>query len=349
MDYLQIEELLFEVLFKYEQRAEADSKKAKYILAKQILFDDILDWIRTAEPNLSDHGPEHINNVLNNAYHLMEPHLKNLLNCGTETTPEFSALDFYYLCLSILFHDVGNIFKRKKHNLNIDKVIDSKFNSLFPMVGTTKKERNFIIMAGRAHTGKGSNNSDDTLKDLDNTSYHINGNKVRLLDIAAILRFADELAEGPQRTSSFMNSIGGFDESSRIFHEYAECTDLLIDRSHERISIHYSIPFDASDFSDTNREKLSALLEFIYSRLLKLEEERKYNRYYSKFLSPIKRTVASIEFIDSDSFAHDFKIDEIELNDLVVPGNDNKFSLTELRPELVPETLLNNLKQTVKQ
>jgi metal-dependent HD superfamily phosphatase/phosphodiesterase len=101
----------------------------RYDLAKSILKKDILPWIRTSEPNLTDHGPDHIENVLNNAYKLIEPTINHLLSCDvTIDKPIFSHLDLYFLCQAILFHDVGNLFGRNKHNQTAYKVINEKFS-----------------------------------------------------------------------------------------------------------------------------------------------------------------------------------------------------------------------------
>ena len=54
------------------------------------------------------------------------------------------------------------------------------------------------------------------LKELAETE-QLEGRPVRLRELAAVLRFADELAEGPQRTSEFMQAEGLYEsEAQRV-------------------------------------------------------------------------------------------------------------------------------------
>ena len=72
------------------------------------------------------------------------------------------------------------------------------------------------------------------------------GQLVRLRELAAVLRFADELAEGPQRTSEFMQEEGLYDSESQQFHDYANITNILIERQNSRIVITYEIDIDVN-------------------------------------------------------------------------------------------------------
>ena len=270
MESLPIELAMYEALKKWETAEKAKEYISRYDLAKSILNKDILPWIRTTEPNLSDHGSDHIENVLNNAYKLIEPAIKGLLLCDvTKDQPNFSHLDLYFLCQSILFHDVGNLFGRDNHNQTACKIINEKFSSIFPRTGSHKKQRKIIISAGRAHTGKNTEGRKDTLKDLE-VHENFNGNKISLRDIATILRFADELAEGPQRTSSYLLQIGAFSEESTIYHQYADSIELYIDPLNERISLFYEVELSAIEgdgLTKDQTEKVQELLKLIYIRI----------------------------------------------------------------------------------
>jgi hypothetical protein len=159
MDILQLEQAMHDALKKDLTPENAQKNITKYTMCKNKLFGSILEWIRTNEPNLTDHGPDHIDNVLNNVYKLVEVDIEN---------GHFSGLDLYIMCMAVLFHDVGNIFSRDKHNQNIQPVIKE-----FDQILDVKRERQVVVKAGRAHSGK---SGDDTLRELDE-AFPI-GNKV---------------------------------------------------------------------------------------------------------------------------------------------------------------------------
>src|SRR5258708_29280378 len=81
---------------------------AHYVKAKHAL-PDVWEQIIKVEPMLTDHGPRHIQNVLQNAERLID-------------RKYFTAVELYSLCMMILFHDVGNIFGREGHERRIAKV-----------------------------------------------------------------------------------------------------------------------------------------------------------------------------------------------------------------------------------
>jgi len=284
-----------------------------YTYARNKLIDDnFFSQIQGKEPNLTDHSERHIANVLENAFKLLGDDIVKL-----------SAIELYSLGLIILFHDVGNINGREKHNKNIAEVYDfvrsreSKFN----------REKAIVIKAGEAHCGKSKDSSKDTLKDLEITD-SLNGEPVQLRSLAAILRLADELAEGNQRTSQFMFDRHKYDPKSEIYHNYARITHILIDRPGGRILITYDIDFDTKKMS---QKDLTELLEFTYKRMIKLDEERRYNKHYCDLLSPFKKT--SIQFnLTVDGIPANLDLGKIELDDrFPIPGEgDDDKSISEL-------------------
>ncbi|WP_178988497.1 hypothetical protein [Winogradskyella schleiferi] len=140
--------------------------------------------------------------------------------------------------------------------------------------------------------------------------------------MAAILRFSDELAEGKQRTCSFLLEKDLIEEESKVYHRYAQVTDIEIDRNLERISITYDINIP-SDFNETAQAEFRELMLFSYHRAVKLDIERRYTKYYSDVLKQFKYV----------SVQYNFYIDEIpiqvELNGITfedrypIPGEGN--------------------------
>lgn len=268
----KLEKKLFSKLIEECGQDKANELYADYGSARNYLLDNILDKIVGVEPNMTDHSSKHIKNVLDNVSRLLENDVDKL-----------SAYELYSLCMIVFFHDVGNIEGRDGHNKKVVNIYNevrqnkSKFNS----------EKRLILEATRVHCGESKDGSNDTLKDLSISSLY--GERIRVQCLAAILRFADELAEGPQRTSDYMCKYEKYPDDNVIFHEYAQTTDVFVDRGGGRIVLTYNIEVCE------NQKKLADLLKFIYKRIIKLDEERLYTKYYSEFLLPFKRT--EINFI----------------------------------------------------
>jgi len=309
-----------------------------YAQALNYLQANIYEEIRGTEVDLTDHGPRHVANVQRNILELL-PHEESDLQA-------LSASDFYCLAMSTLFHDVGNILGRTNHHQSIGGIFDAARGT----DPATKREKNLVLRACGAHTGQASDGTRDTLKELKEID-HLNGKKVRHREVAAILRFADELAEGPQRTSTYRLQRDDYQASSRVYQEYASVTHVFIDRGNGRILLAYEIPVDAGPNPIEKQESLKELLSHVFHRVIKLDQERRYATHYAPTLSPFKATVASFTFHCGDSIL-DYDLPQIILNDLTVPGENVK-SIESDNPHYSPETLSERLislcQQTKKQ
>lgn len=345
-EYSKIEELMIKALNRDFKSDQANAYRSRYFLAKDKLYKELLEWIRANERMLSDHSSTHIENVLKNAYKLLEPEVPNLLS-DEQDKAKYSGLDLYILCMTILFHDVGNFFQREYHNQKIQTVINDLFGQFF--YGESKREKNHIVTAGRAHTGKNFQGTKDTLRDVSEFE-HCNGDPIQLRSIAALVRLADELAEGPQRTCQYMLDTKKITPESEVYHKYAACTHLLIDALNGRITITYDI--DVGCCSDAGitldkMDELRELFELIYERVFKLDQERKYCGYYCETLKAITETRVSFRFSNNDHEL-DYKLEPLVLTDLTVPGDQAK-SIIEGRVDLEIDTVLNKLKAVLSE
>jgi hypothetical protein len=235
---------------------------ADYVTTRNDIVDTILPHIAKIEPNLTDHSANHIVDVIDNAAILLG--LKNELNEKHESNIHpYVTYEMLALLLSLVMHDVGNILKRNDHNSKITDV----WSKLTSWNLWAPNERNVVIDICRAHSGRSRDGSSDTIKDLSVSRRYFFKSPIRIAELAAIVRFSDELAEGEHRTSCFLIDAGLIDESSRLFHEYARCTRVAIDREMGRIALTYNI-----DIGDTkpNKANLRKLLKIIYERALKL-------------------------------------------------------------------------------
>lgn len=306
----ELETITKERLITERGQAEGEEKYALYLTARKKLLEDVLEEIKTTQPGLTDHGPRHIINVMRNAHQLLGDQVERL-----------SATELYCLILSILFHDAGNILGREGHQLNIGTIYDHVRPAMLPDYPFRQEKLNLFNIVG-AHCGEAADKSNDTLQFLEPS--HLDGRPVNLRQIAAILRLADELAEGIQRTSLFMQKIHGYPANSKIYHDYASITEVAIDRGGQRIAITYHPTVEVGQDGLLREEQgLREMLQFIYKRLQKLDEERKYNKHYCALLEPFKQVSAVFEFWIG-GLPRVFGLRPLILTDLIVPGDKQK-------------------------
>jgi hypothetical protein len=212
------------------------------------------------------------------------------------------------LLSGLLLHDVGNIYGRDKHNLKITDVW-SKLNS---WKSWSSQERQVVISVGRAHSGR---KEEDTLKPLSVSQGYFSKKRVDLANIAAVVRFADELAEGEQRTSRFLIENQLINEGSNLYHQYAQITQVSI--GSDRIALTYHIDIDNPSYPKDKRKlkkHLKDLLNMVYARAAKMNQERQLARHYAKILVPFRETSISVNFLKDGSLI-DLSLEPIMLND----------------------------------
>jgi len=268
-----------------------------YNRAKGYLCDNIYREISLEEPDLTRHDETHVVAVMDR--------IADLILREKATSHDLSALDLYTLAMATLFHDVGNIDGRQSHS-SASCLFDI-FTSARGDSAEVRRERTVVLAAVRAHGGVASDGTGDTLKELKerDTLYT---RIISLRDIGAILRFADELAEGPERTSEFCRKDGRYAESSQLYHDYASVTHVAVDQPNGRVMLNYEIEVSEGCPSDcvADNERCpcsdrwnawcGSLVEFIYDRISKLDQERRYARYYTSELSAFVATEASMNF-----------------------------------------------------
>lgn len=336
----EIEKLCEQRLVKDLGDADGKAQWADYMNARKKVFNELLPYIRLKEPWLTDHDAPHIVNVLNNAYDLLGKSACTNKDSQLALTP----MELYFLVLSILFHDVGNVFGRKGHASRLEKAYSfAKGNSQ-----SLQPEKRLLFKIVQSHGGKTSSGSTDTIEPLERAAGFL-GKKVDCQRIAAVLRFADELAEGPQRTSLFMQEYLSLPSDNQVFHDYSSVTGITIDRGNERIILVYDIEIAPETWGEAIDEpRLSALLNFCYNRMVKLDRERQYNRHYCSLIRQFKKTEVSFHFHHrTQPLEFVPPLPMIVLNDLVLPDPPSAsdflskyqaFDLSKLIPLLVKQS-----------
>ena len=280
-----------------------------YAVARRFVIEEIVRNIPASEGSLTDHGPDHLADVMSRVRELIG-----------DKVEYFTPHEMYVLNTSVLFHDVGNLHGRKDHQKKIADIYDAcrKRESRFAT------ERTAILTIAGAHTGSTKDGaSTDTLGELDRLSFQ--AHSIRAQELAAMLRFADELAEGHHRTSAYMQNHEMYTPDSRIFHKYASVTDYCVDRGSGRIAVTYNIDLEitSSALEVGNNLSLADLLTFIYKRLHKLDQERRYCKFYCDLLAAFKETAAVFNFYHQ-GIKIELDMPPLVISDLIIPGDYTK-------------------------
>lgn len=230
---------------------------------------------------LTNHGEQHVDQVIQRATDIL-----NDSNCG------LSPYEGYILLAAILFHDVGNIFGRKDHAEKGQEIM----NALGRVAGTDAVEKRLIIKIAVAHQGSfgGSKDTISRLQDED-----ILGKRVRERLLAAILRFADELADDCSRASRYMFEADRIPESSVIFHAYsASLNSVRVEQGEIRLRFHLDEEQAIRKYLKNGQPTF--LLDEINGRVLKMHRER---MYCMRFMRPYVDNEISRIRVDITVFA----------------------------------------------
>lgn len=300
---------------------------SRYVHARTVLLDDVYEEIRGSEPNLTDHGPGHIQNVLENVFKLLDNDLDH-----------FKPIEHYVLGLGVLFHDVGNLHGRKDHKKRIARFYDHVHRG-----HESAQEKSLVVQISQAHSGKARNGSLNTLVDVPPRLY-LDGEPVQAREIAAIVRFADELAEGPQRTSSYMRSHARYPPESISHHEYSSATNIAIDKGNKRIAVTYQVNVATEKGIEDELSKLKKFLEFAYGRLGKMNLERKYARFHcSRPLDSFQNITVRLEVQIDGEYVDDPPL-EATISDEVSP-DDDLVSLPDRDSKWSPDTIAGRIRE----
>lgn len=296
-----------ELWFRYEMVVNDFKRSAKFINSKN--------------PNFTDHGEDHIIDVQNTIYSMIN------VNIG-----EFTPLELYILCLSSYFHDWGNIITRQNHRDYAYRF----YNSIFPNNQRDMQESSIINKLVWSHTGISSSGDKDTLKDV-SEKMSLRGSYINARRLAAILRFADELAESPHRTSTNYVANKKINKNSLCHHLYANCIDISCKAQEGRILIDLHVGFLIKNkeyqavFVGTGKTvSLTQFIDCIEKKLRKVDEERKYANYYLKGFLYFAEISANIKFLkvkrtglSGEGFEKECFNQTITLDDKEIPGEKN--------------------------
>lgn len=208
---------------------------------------------------LTDHGPEHIKTVVQRATDILRRSPDAALSCYEK----------YLLLVAIHVHDLGNFFGRESHETNAAKVMEE----LGPVLGIEMPEKRTIFEIAQAHGGKVGSDK-DKLGQVAPTR-DVLGQDVRPRFLAALLRFADELADDKTRASRYMIETEVIPASSEIFHKYAYALQ-SVKVTGETVRLDFDVTEGDVKKKFGKGGRRVYLLDEIYDRTMKMHRERMY-------------------------------------------------------------------------
>ncbi|GAB6013077.1 HD domain-containing protein [Viscerimonas tarda] len=227
---------------------------------------------------LNDHSAKHVDMVIEKASYLL---------LGLEESIAISPYETFMLLTAIQIHDAGHIVNanRDTHAEDSKKLVQELDNK-----NITTWEKKIILDIAKAHSGKDDLIGKQKLSDGNGVD------KIRYRLLSAILRMADELADGRARAANYLLSEGRIPPSSEIYHAFSSCLEKfnVSAESHEITMIfslnkEQSIKLYKKSKSETELEELFLINE-IYKRTLKTFNEC---LYYNRFV-PENMRISSV-------------------------------------------------------
>ncbi len=220
-------------------------------------------WVQSACPFFTDHGERHIAAVTASANALLATRLAQ---------DEITPVEAYVLLVAILHHDSAMVLGRRGHEKKAAAVVES-LKALIPEPTLRRLIKEII----QAHTGVTALGHPRV---KERVSLHGTTLEVRPRALAAVLRLADEISESRERIS--LAQLPTVPDASRLYWEYAKTVTASAPLSEYDLGVDYELELeDAVAVWPCSDRKLApdgniALIEYIASRMEKLNRERAY-------------------------------------------------------------------------
>lgn len=226
---------------------------------------------------LNNHGKGHVETVISRAGELSK--------CIKNEASNLRPFEIFILLCAIQIHDIGNMFGRDDHTVSFFNDFKECANKSFIKESSLIR---CIFDIARAHSGKILGSLDTIIAAELRNEASILGIDVRQRLLAAILRFADELADDYTRVIDYI--FTDMPEYSKIYHAYSGSLHTVKVEKLEKenvfyIKLCYDIPIkDAfciykklkkDDDGNYKIIELTLIMEII-ERTKKMERERRY-------------------------------------------------------------------------
>ena len=260
------------------------------------------------------HDIGHVDDVIRKAGQILGA------NSDTENPAigKLKPYEIFVLLIACLIHDAGNFYGRSGHANRVRKILKDVSNAQL-----NHNEISLISRIARAHGGETPSGSRDTIGVLDDKDgvEHIT---IRPRYLAAVLRFADELAENPGRANRRDA------EGSKFPNLYCSSISVRVDYENRRVSLNFVVSDDECALvgPDESGEQMY-FLDYISKRVAKTEIERRYCDRHLRGQATFEVIRVAIELLKDDD---EWDIIHFELRDGGYPSSD---SLEEFRKQKI--------------
>ena len=240
----------------------------------------------------TDHGAAHFDEVVRYA--------GDILRVSTNQV-NLAPYEIYLLLCAIRLHDAGNIDGREDHEKRATPMVYTYGGNIIH----DSTEAVLIGSIAEAHGGRTVGGDKDTIGTLPPDGTPVAAIICRPRQVAAIVRFADEICEHSARAARHHITANTIPEHNKLFHYYAKCIrgaaydpkgcfklGLSIDT--KLLAEPYSLPSEGMEICSKKY-----FIDDVWDRISKLELER---RYCNQFLDPSLQTneiEIQIEFTES--------------------------------------------------
>jgi hypothetical protein len=240
----------------------------------------IKEGIESALIYLNNHGKGHVQRVIEKVTEMLR-----FFSFG-----ELTPYETFFLLCAIQVHDTGNSFGRKKHENAIGSILDKECSKIIQ----DKFERTLIERIAMVHCGE-IFGEQDTISYLSVVA-PMNNMKIRERLLAALLRFGDELSDDCTRVDRYALENDKIPKYSKIFHYYSQSLHTVFINENKnnyelQLELKYDFSLDVAKKKFLRHGKEKYLLDEIYDRTIKMEQERRYCMRYLRpyfYLSCIK-------------------------------------------------------------
>lgn len=293
----------------------------------------------------TDHGPDHFDEVVRYAGLLLGVPSGGAIK-------ELRPYELYLMLCAIRLHDAGNVEGREGHERRASRILQQYGGT----IALDSAEAKLVGDIAEAHGGTTLTGSKDTIGELPDDDTPIGSISCRPRQVAALVRFADEICEHSTRAARHHMLSGTLPDANKLFHYYAasvkaahcgppKCFKLRLEIDTQYLLQPYPLPS-----TDPGVQVDKYLIDDVLDRISKLDRER---RYCNQFLAPSLRTEEleiHIEFQEDTQVRPDLRkpliVDDLHIR---IPPKEGypaaHDSWRDERPELRGATLAERAKE----
>lgn len=264
------------------------------------------------------HDIKHVDDVIRMA--------GRLLGLGKSESVTLEPFEVYVLLLAILLHDAGNAVARQGHEKHAHEILAE----IGALIDLEPLERRQIALIAQAHGGTVEGDKDTIGRLLKESRTEIAGCTLRPQALAAVLRFADELADNPRRADEQALGAAGDASGAAIHNQFCKAINVEVDPQGRDVKIGFLIDRELLDREYTLIEgentRQILLVDYIAERLQKCDRERRYCGRFLYDLARFDRIRVRVDIADRHEIVKEIRFD---LEDVGYPTHSRDITAIE--------------------